>query len=862
MVRQDNARIDESIENGRANQRLLPRVKRWCRHIDVEMTSSGLLAQMTGLMIGRLKVICPHGHTPGESAHLSLEANSFILSNCVDCPHHDEISSDNYGREILAEKTRQELDQKEVKTRLHQLKAEAHESAARALKTGRPTEASVNRFILDLFGSDEQAVQSKDLLVQAAHLGPECFSDAALTVLSDALKGPYASPSAEAARIICRYRKTVPDCLAAAALEAAAQGCDAACGLLVDSIGYGQDATLILADLATIVNLPNYAWYHSTFQADDEPPKFPSTLELITKLAAIDHNTVRAILVERLRNSQKIVRVNTISLMTDLLARDAKIILPLATELLNSLELPDDVYCGCSADSEACQLLSNLYIQFPDTVEVMIQTFLRMASQDARILVLDVYSRLALGCIHEESPRRATRRGVPAVDPARCTSYASMAIEQHLLVLGDLNISPRSRHEVCEDLKRLITHFPEVGLTRIERILGRLAMTVRESQNTPQSRIESFEWEFAYTALNRTLTKIVKKLIDFNPQFVFDILLKLLNRLTSTDQADAKLKAQLVTTLPSFASTYELVPLVIRQLYKHLVDFESIAIRVSAIRAAGELLSDIEVRESMPDDIIELLTIYMNEDYIVIHKSATRALSALRFQRDERGNNVLSRLVVLEQYYRVQATDFDFVRDVFDILMWSFKGWPDVELYVVRKLLPNYVISPDPRFAEEMLVQMSEQNEHFPELASTFLCAAIDYLKVTDRDRYNDDTYSERRKILNQLTMLPATVLGTQIDKIGELIRSKVGHDPIDVIQLLEILSLREMHSEAASLAQEALQLVPEVKARTFERHTYASVHAAELVESLVITGDFQKALQIIESAKTNHSKPFLDQSP
>ena len=64
-----------------------------------------------------------------------------------------------------------------------------HIDAANALQSRRPTEESVNRFILDLFGSDEEAARSKDLLVQAAELGPECFSDASLRVMADASQG-------------------------------------------------------------------------------------------------------------------------------------------------------------------------------------------------------------------------------------------------------------------------------------------------------------------------------------------------------------------------------------------------------------------------------------------------------------------------------------------------------------------------------------------------------------------------------------------------------------------------------------------------------------------------------------------------
>src|SRR5712672_1617400 len=113
MVKSDDQHYSRSMEIGRANQRLWPRVKRWCRHIDVEMASYGMLAQATGLPIGHLRVICPHGHSRMEAMQLDWVASTFIYENCIGCPHHDEISADNFGREVIAAKERQELETKE-----------------------------------------------------------------------------------------------------------------------------------------------------------------------------------------------------------------------------------------------------------------------------------------------------------------------------------------------------------------------------------------------------------------------------------------------------------------------------------------------------------------------------------------------------------------------------------------------------------------------------------------------------------------------------------------------------------------------------------------------------------------------------
>ena len=380
MVKSDDQHYSRSLEIGQANQRLWPRVQRWCRHIGMEMTSQGMLAQMTGLPIGHLRIVCPHGHSMMEAMQLDWVAASFIQHNCIGCPHHAEISPDNFGREVIASRQRHEVEAKEAEDRRRQLRAQVYETAASALKTGKPTEESVNRFILDLFGSDEEAARSKELLVQAAELGPELFSDAALRVMADAIGGPHAASCIEAARIICRQRATVPTEILAATLRAVEQGSDSACGLLCDAIDYGQETTPILASVSTIIALPGYGRFHSMIGATYQRPAYPSTVELLTKLLERDAATVQTAFAQRLKAPEKMVRFNAIELLTELLPDQALHVLVLANQLLRSLELPDDIYEGTSADGAACTLLAHLYAFAPEEMEERIQAYLPAAT--------------------------------------------------------------------------------------------------------------------------------------------------------------------------------------------------------------------------------------------------------------------------------------------------------------------------------------------------------------------------------------------------------------------------------------------------------------------------------------------------
>jgi len=226
VLKKEDESYSRSIEIGRENLRLLPHVRRWCRHIEVEMASYGLLAQATGLPIGHLRVKCQHGITLSESSFLAFEARGFILHNCVGCVHHEEVGQENFGRDVLAERERGDAQKATADAKRRELREEAFEAAAAALETRRITEGSVNGFILGLFEDEEEACRCEQPLLDAARLGPEFFSDAALGVLSDGFTGAHAEVCLTTARLVCNHRKSVPGDLVGAAIRAVEQHVD------------------------------------------------------------------------------------------------------------------------------------------------------------------------------------------------------------------------------------------------------------------------------------------------------------------------------------------------------------------------------------------------------------------------------------------------------------------------------------------------------------------------------------------------------------------------------------------------------------------------------------------------------------
>ncbi len=58
--RREEQRLDEMRDLGRANLDVLRKADLWCKHLEVEMTSAGILAEMWDFPIGSHRITCPH----------------------------------------------------------------------------------------------------------------------------------------------------------------------------------------------------------------------------------------------------------------------------------------------------------------------------------------------------------------------------------------------------------------------------------------------------------------------------------------------------------------------------------------------------------------------------------------------------------------------------------------------------------------------------------------------------------------------------------------------------------------------------------------------------------------------------------
>lgn len=113
MKRQDESReLARGERIGRANQAVLGPARQWCSHLKVEMESSGLLAEYTGLPVGSHSVTCPHATSITGGMNLPIILPEFVIRHCRGCPHHTPAGDPSWGREIIADHERRENERR------------------------------------------------------------------------------------------------------------------------------------------------------------------------------------------------------------------------------------------------------------------------------------------------------------------------------------------------------------------------------------------------------------------------------------------------------------------------------------------------------------------------------------------------------------------------------------------------------------------------------------------------------------------------------------------------------------------------------------------------------------------------------
>lgn len=852
--RSQEREINRSVELGRKNADLYPRVQQWCKHIKVEMTSGGMLAQFHNLPIGMLRVTCAHGQTFGESMHLDVQAKEFILHNCIGCAHHSELSSDSYGHQVIKEKAQSDQKRHQAKEEQRILRQEFIQQAQQSLDTKDAKQLSVNALILQFHDIEASATDYHDFadqLYQTVNLAPEFFTDAALRVLLSGLDEAHIATGLKVAIDVCSNRKNVPRFVFDFATQTVqtifGQGVDAACGiLLLHASLHNPDDLLPL--LKYVIEIAGFQLIRRIGSLYIALADHSSNALSLSKLMFTKRPTeMKAIFDRSLRLDDKMTKLRTAKLLHYLLPEGAGDILPLTDVLLYSLELEDDIYDD-SADHQVCELVAHLFAFSPEFVNNRIEVFWPFASDEVKELLVDILSLV----VRHASSTDQDYWSLPVFPQERYVSQVPNIIDRMFLTAGDIRLGIDERSHIAEKLEDAVSSFPEHAFDKVDRLLGRLAMTIHEAdqQQPPKGEQDFMQYleyqgqQAKFSRFIQSITKAIRRLIQYNPESVFPVITKLLGQTSSDDQP--RFKAELVSLLSDFSESDQLVAQLIPELYRHLTDFKSNLIRAAAIKVTGTLLN--RAPESVPSNMLQLIVVYLQDTYVIIHKTALQAIGRTELQKNSLGWEALSYITNLEIYYSQQPNETHFVEEILRALSTTFREWPEVKRYIVVKLLPKYSNHSEIHFADGMLSRLAYSINEYPEVVGDFLDCAVSFIKKTRRDRYGNDNFSDRRRIFDSLFSISREAIVLQVENLQEMAIERVDDDPLEACQIVGLISSHGFRENAIVALERMLEILPDVKSATYWRDTIRLALAAEKAEKECTSGDFRTAYTLLNS--------------
>jgi hypothetical protein len=808
--------IEEAMEVGRKNKRLWPKVDNWCKHLEIKMTTAGLIAQMSELPVGSLRIECDHASNGGvESMHIEQVASSFIVKNCRGCPYHEMVSSDNIGEEIIEEYESDQEDEEEEKSEVEESRGRLEEKISeednvllddiKSLDEHDIPEKSIIKCVLQL--REENSDKAAEILKEAAHLEPDWFSDDAVKVICSHFSNQsHGSDCISCIRAIEHFDGFVLD----SAWECVKNGynADVACALIGD---YWQEESneITLEKLRYVAAVPSFVRGLAPpgpVGKEATSPSYPGSMHALRVAGEFAPDSLFEIFREYVSQDIPSSRVNAANIIQRLIGDFPKITLRLVPVLLETLELEDARSSRDSADAAVCQAIADLYVRDPDMVQSEIDRAYRRASNEAREAIMGVYRVI----VNSAQGRRSTDEKKEAI------SALSRVISVLLRIIEGLYYDVEVKRKASDTLHQIARSHPSLMRDHLEGVLGALGIVTREHDSIASSEEESFESSLerdtklqTYGYIARKIVDSIKEIASDNPETVFDLTTDISDELDGSKSYESRYRQRLVSIYDAFVSHPHLVAELIPKLYSALLNFDSVRVRGAAVETLQRILR--KRSDVVPRKMIEtLVSVHLKDNYVYVHK---RAIRALRYC-DIESNDLLAEAVdYLYRWYLSHSDDPHFQKTILESLNSITFDHPGLIKSVTGPVALDLAKSDDVHVSGDAL-QVLERL--LPDLddsfAAGFIRLACEHLRATQRDRYNNPPYRDRFRILMALYEQPTTLIANEVEKIKEAARSKFDDDPHDAIRFVYLLAYHEMYDEARSLLSELVESLDDVR--------------------------------------------------
>jgi hypothetical protein len=848
--------IEKSVEIGRRNVALIGKVQNWCRHLEVRTESAGLVAQLYDLPVGMMSIRCEHASAGGTmSMHLNQVASSFIIENCRGCPHHSPVSDDNIGRAILQEYARIEAEREAVVEEKASAKARLSELVSGDLADALRRETITHQSVLELVAGLDDDTHHKEAalkLIRAAEIAPEFFTELAIEVISSHFPDPeHGRECIAAIRALGRDSGRLPNVVLDAARHCLSEhrNADEACGLIGDLI-VGRDWVLDGELIEELIGAQQHGHIVGGFYRE---PNYDGSRYALAEVGKRNRPALEQALSNRLLRGEKHTRVNTSGVIESLIDELPELAVAMIDPLIASLELEDDMY-DVPADGAACKALTAIYLRHPQATQEKLNVARNNLSAEAQEALWDVYRRIAVetsGFNHDE------------VSETTALADSCLATIIPVLIEGIARLASTLEVKVAaaDALETIAQYSTKFLAPHLDGLLGTLATVSHEEvlfeegkPDGPADVLEHMGRRSQYGRVIRDLVKSLERLCRVEPREVIKRLKEVIPNLDSTQLHAARYKSELAELYGPLALNHDLAPEVIPELFKLLMDFNSVSVRRAAVRAVGHILE--HGGDVLPQNMLEVLTVYLSDDYVAVHRNAARAMRYYRPRDRQEAAAIALNLYAWDDHYKKSEKDMSFRYELLQSLVAITRDYRGMLRQLAVPVIIDLARNADLYTADDVLFDFRHLLPRLPpECANIYACEVIKFFGRSGRDQFNDERLSGRYRLWLSVFELSRDAILANLEEVRAAARSKFKDDPWDAMKMVQLLSYFEMHPEAAELADEIAASQNQTKRNELVIRKASALAAAARAEVKVGQGEAAEALRLLEEANILEAK-------
>jgi hypothetical protein len=779
----EDSHYQQAEDMGKRNKILIQSVAGWCQHIKVIGHRASMLGEMLDIPMST-HISCPLlGHGGYEGANLEWNARDFIIEHCIDCDKHTPVTAYNFGIEVVSEhfkiKREEEEEEKARQDHLAALRYEAEKLIKQEKSKAEVKKLSIIKLVEQLESTDNSA-DTNERILQAAHLSPEFFTEAAINYISLFLQNDkYGDKLMQAIGSLQAAQHQISEFASKNVISAINNGKSFDLAVSIWGKDVSDDKLPLFRELFNniIKNCRYENFYHFH---EDKAGSYPNSVNLLGRLHKSSPDFFRDLFHNLLSDEDTYIRININGLLQDMIEEGIGSVIDFLPLIVNSFEFIDKERGGESGDYQAMKTIHKLYSRNPDEVMKVCLSEGNKLSEWGKAELVEVYARIVI-----DDYLFKINEGLAA--------EAVMRLNQFLL--GD---SKKSKlvEATLEELKRIASQRPEALSQHFDLYIGFLIKSNEEVQKfewyrqdaqstltptttfNPLSGKNYFELESMSMDLHKNFQnagEIVTVLVKEDSEEYLPGLLQVVEKISS--KSEGKFKAKLIGLVQKSTKDIIAISNILPTIYSYLHDTESedvrfagmkfvvylierypqlvtqtliglvkvffddkvVGIRGLAIDAYAEIVKQFpEHAEQKYFDIIFQL---ISDKYIFVHKAAISfSYSAYPFLSENERKLWTIELYRNADYYC--KNDYSYGFEVAKKALYFAAGNPKVQRNIVQSLIVNIVNCGEYYQEKEALVYLTYLTKTNKNYADIWIREAIGFLgRTLPKGRYhpNDD---------------------------------------------------------------------------------------------------------------------------